>query len=26
VDVRPGLRIAYIEGPENVRIELSQRD
>lgn len=26
VDVRPGLRIAYIEGPEHVRIELSQRD
>lgn len=25
VDVRPGLRIAYIEGPDNVRIELSER-
>ena len=25
-DVRPGLRIAYFEAPDNVRIELSQRD
>jgi lactoylglutathione lyase len=24
-DVRPGLRIAYIQGPDKVRIELSQR-
>lgn len=25
-DVRPGLRIAYFEAPDHVRIELSQRD
>ncbi len=25
LDVRPGLRVAYIEGPELVRIELSER-
>ncbi|MGI6038129.1 MAG: VOC family protein [Limnochordia bacterium] len=24
--VRPGLKIAYIEGPDRTRIELSQRD
>ena len=24
-DVRPGTRIAFIEGPENVRVELLQR-
>jgi hypothetical protein len=23
--VRPGLKIAYIEGPDKVRIELSER-
>ena len=26
VSVRPGLRISYFEGPDHVRIELSQRD
>ncbi|MFC1462205.1 VOC family protein [Verrucomicrobiota bacterium] len=25
ITVRPGLRIAYIEGPDHVRIELSER-
>jgi catechol 2,3-dioxygenase-like lactoylglutathione lyase family enzyme len=25
IDVRPGLRIAYIEGPDRIRIELSER-
>lgn len=26
LQVRPGLRIAYIDGPDRIRIELSQRD
>jgi catechol 2,3-dioxygenase-like lactoylglutathione lyase family enzyme len=25
VEIRPGLKIAYIEGPDKVRIELSER-
>lgn len=25
IDVRPGLRIAYVEGPDHIRIELSER-